>query len=62
MEKAYFASEWGLRNVQDGVVFSTIYEEQTAITAVAWNPNLPCGGWAAAGMGSGLVRVKGLAL
>ncbi|KAM5501628.1 hypothetical protein McanMca71_000358 [Microsporum canis] len=38
-----------------------IYEEQTAVTAVAWNPNAPCAGWACAGMGSGLLRVEDLA-
>ncbi|KAK2879489.1 hypothetical protein FQN49_000821 [Arthroderma sp. PD_2] len=38
-----------------------IYEEQTAITAVAWNSNALCAGWACAGMGSGLLRVEDLA-
>ena len=36
----------------------TIYEEQSAITALAWNPNLKFGTWAVAGMGSGLLRVE----
>ncbi|EFE40706.1 transcription factor TFIIIC complex subunit Tfc6, putative [Trichophyton verrucosum HKI 0517] len=39
----------------------TVYEEQTAITAIAWNPNASCSGWACAGMGSGLLRVEDLA-
>ncbi|KAI5306870.1 hypothetical protein KEM55_008471, partial [Ascosphaera atra] len=40
----------------------TIFEEKTAVTAVAWNPNGECAGWAAAGMGSGLVRVEDLSI
>jgi transcription factor C subunit 6 len=36
----------------------TIYEEQSAITALAWNPNIKFGTWAVAGMGSGLLRVE----
>jgi transcription factor C subunit 6 len=36
----------------------SIYEEQSAITALAWNPNLKFGTWAVAGMGSGLLRVE----
>ncbi|OQO10760.1 hypothetical protein B0A48_04060 [Cryoendolithus antarcticus] len=38
----------------------TLYEEETAVTALAWNPNVKCGGWAAAGCGDGLVRVEDL--
>ncbi|KAL9094740.1 MAG: hypothetical protein Q9165_003010 [Trypethelium subeluteriae] len=40
----------------------TVYEEKSCITALAWNPNLHCGGWAAAGMGNGLLRVEDIAL
>jgi transcription factor C subunit 6 len=36
----------------------SIFEEQSAVTALAWNPNLKYGTWAVAGMGSGLVRVE----
>ncbi|KAJ4378143.1 hypothetical protein N0V83_000976 [Neocucurbitaria cava] len=36
----------------------TVFEEQSAITALAWNPNLKYGTWAVAGMGSGLLRVE----
>ena len=42
--------------------FVTIYERETAVTQVCWNPNLQCGGWVAAGMASGLVRVEDLAV
>ncbi|GAM88081.1 hypothetical protein ANO11243_061120 [Dothideomycetidae sp. 11243] len=36
----------------------TIHEAQSAATAVAWNPNLRLGGWIAAGLGSGLLRIE----
>ncbi|KAI4698074.1 uncharacterized protein J4E84_001208 [Alternaria hordeiaustralica] len=36
----------------------SIFEELTAITALAWNPNLKFGTWAVAGMASGLLRVE----
>ncbi|KAH7077913.1 hypothetical protein BKA63DRAFT_509296 [Paraphoma chrysanthemicola] len=36
----------------------TIYEEASAITVLAWNPNLKFGTWAVAGMGDGLLRVE----
>ena len=39
-----------------------IHETRTAATAVAWNPNLSCGGWAAVGFASGLIRVEDLAV
>lgn len=42
--------------------FETIFEEETGITALTWNPNVHVGAWAAAGTGSGLVRVEDLAL
>ena len=40
----------------------TIYEPETAVTALAWDPNLVCGGWLAVGWGSGLVRVQDVAV
>ena len=52
----------GDKKIKDGVVYSTIHEAETGVTQVAWNSNLRCGGWAAAGMGSGLLRVEDLAL
>ena len=36
----------------------TIFEEENAVTAVQWNPNLACAGWAAIGFGSGLIRIE----
>ena len=41
---------------------STIYEEETAVTALGWNPNSVCGGSLAVGWGSGLVRVQDMAV
>lgn len=41
---------------------TTIYPPETALTQVVWNPNLRWGGWMAAGMGSGGVRVQDLAV
>ena len=48
--------------LKDANPYSTIHEEESGVTQVAWNPNLHCGGWAAAGMGCGLVRVENLAI
>ncbi|KAI0016481.1 WD40-repeat-containing domain protein [Xylariomycetidae sp. FL0641] len=39
-----------------------IHEPQTRITALAWNPNVEFSWWAAAAMGSGLVRVMDLGI
>jgi transcription factor C subunit 6 len=36
----------------------TVFEEKSAITALAWNPNVIFGTWAVAGMGDGLLRVE----
>lgn len=52
----------GDKKIKDGSVYATIHEEETGVTQVVWNPNLHCGGWVAAGMGSGLLRVEDLAL
>lgn len=48
---------------KESVGMSTIYEEETAVTALGWNPNNSgCGGWLAVGWGSGLVRVQDMAV
>ncbi|KAK0825845.1 hypothetical protein LTR03_017312 [Friedmanniomyces endolithicus] len=39
-----------------------LLEERTVVTSLAWNPNINCGGWAAAGMADGLVRVEDVAV
>ncbi|KAF1947873.1 hypothetical protein EJ02DRAFT_364255 [Clathrospora elynae] len=40
----------------------TIFEEESAITTLAWNPNLKFGTWAVAGMASGLLRVEDIGI
>ncbi|KAK7191336.1 hypothetical protein DPSP01_003046 [Paraphaeosphaeria sporulosa] len=45
---------------KDGAKFITVFEENSAATRVAWNPNLKCGAWAVAGMQSGMLRVEDL--
>ena len=40
----------------------SIYEEEQAVTCVSWNTNVQTGGWAAAGMANGLLRVEDLAI
>ena len=52
----------GKEKPRDGNLFSTVYEEESAVTQVVWNRNLRCGGWVAVGMGSGLVRIMDLAI
>lgn len=47
---------------KEGMVISTVREEEEGVTQIDWNPNLVCGGWVAVGWGSGLVRVQDLAL
>lgn len=46
----------------NGLVIITNYDDGTHITALSWNPNQRCAGWASAGMGCGLVRVEDLAI
>ncbi|KAI9663352.1 MAG: hypothetical protein M1831_002636 [Alyxoria varia] len=38
----------------------TIYDEGGRVNSLRWNPNLCAGGWAAAGMGSGVVWIEDL--
>lgn len=47
----------------ESVAESTLYEEETAVTALGWNPNNSgYGGWLAVGWGSGLMRVQDMAV
>ena len=52
----------GPRGSGRGSAMTTIFEEETGVTAICWNPNLHCGGWLAVGWGSGLVRVEDVAI
>ena len=48
---------------KENVGESTVYEEETAVTSLGWNPNdSGCGGWLAVGWGSGLVRIQDMAV
>lgn len=49
-------------STKDYIKYITIFEEPSAVTALAWNPNLKFGTWAVAGMGSGLLRVEDLSV
>lgn len=52
----------GDRKMVNGVMIIAMFDENTHITALSWNPNQTCAGWASAGMGCGLVRIEDLAL
>ncbi|KAF7714602.1 Uncharacterized protein PECH_008330 [Penicillium ucsense] len=52
----------GDKRPQIGSYLTTIHDEQTHVTALAWNPNRATAGWACAGMGCGIVRVEDLAI
>lgn len=41
---------------------TTIHDEGTHVTALAWNPNRHCSAWASAALGCGLVRIEDLAI
>ncbi|CAK3813408.1 Transcription factor tau subunit sfc6 [Lecanosticta acicola] len=43
-----------------GNLNGVVFEKETAATALAWNPNVHVGGWAAAGFGDGLLRIEDL--
>lgn len=50
------------RRLASGHSMATVFEEGTHVTALSWNPNQSCAGWACAGMGCGLVRVEDVAV
>ncbi|KAL3461339.1 hypothetical protein BJX64DRAFT_165602 [Aspergillus heterothallicus] len=52
----------GDRKLINGTMVITIHEEETHVTALSWNPNQSCAGWASAGLGCGLLRVEDLAI
>lgn len=45
-----------------GLSLTTIHDESTHVTALAWNPNRHCAGWASAALGCGLLRVEDIAI
>ncbi|RMZ77873.1 hypothetical protein DV738_g4191, partial [Chaetothyriales sp. CBS 135597] len=44
----------------DDSIASMAYNDEQAVTAIAWNPNHKFAGWAAVGWGSGIIRVMDL--
>ncbi|KAF2473421.1 uncharacterized protein BDR25DRAFT_282958 [Lindgomyces ingoldianus] len=66
--EGYKVAQVGLQNTKpvrqhtDSGKFLTIFEEKTAVTCLAWNPNLKFGTWAVAGMADGLCRVEDLGI
>lgn len=42
----------------DGAKFISVFEQNSAVTNLAWNQNMKFGTWAVAGMHSGLLRVE----
>lgn len=52
----------GDRQLVNGIMTITIFEEGTHVTALAWNPNRSCASWASAALGCGLVRVEDVAI
>jgi transcription factor C subunit 6 len=60
--KAIQLDEGSKTNFKDGIPFATVFPEEQCVTHVCWNPNLRWGTWAAAVVGSGVVRVQDLAI
>lgn len=66
--EGYKASQVGLQHpdqkkgYQNSANIVTIHEEKSAISRLAWNPNLKFGTWAAAGTNSGILRVEDLGI
>jgi transcription factor C subunit 6 len=52
----------GDRRMVNGTMMITIFDEPRHVTALTWNPNQLCAGWASAGLGCGLIRVEDLAI
>ncbi|KAK6001067.1 hypothetical protein QM012_003150 [Aureobasidium pullulans] len=56
-----FNTEDAFTHRENGAVYSTVYDLKTSIKSISWNPNLHVGGWIAAGIANGLVRVEDIA-
>ncbi len=59
--KKHLLDDEGKKSATSSAPNLVIHEKQTAATSIAWNPNLCCGGWAAAGTAAGLIRIEDLA-
>ena len=60
--EGFKAEKPSLHASSEGTQMETIYEEETGVTCLEWNPNVECAGWAAVGFGCGLIRVEDLAI
>jgi len=49
-----------VKRYKEGFKFITTFEKNSAISTLAWNPNLKFGTWAAAGTEGGYLRVEDL--
>ncbi|KAG9756869.1 hypothetical protein KCU73_g4700, partial [Aureobasidium melanogenum] len=56
-----FNTEDAFTHRENGAVYSTVYDLKTSIKSMSWNPNLHVGGWIAAGIANGFVRVEDIA-
>jgi transcription factor C subunit 6 len=48
------------KRYKEGAKYLTTYEGESAISRLAWNPNLKFGTWAVVGTNSGYLRVEDL--
>ena len=62
IEKINISIRNSVRKGKEMIPISAIFEDETAVTALSWNPNICCGGWLAVGWASGLVRVQDIAI
>jgi transcription factor C subunit 6 len=46
----------------EGRIPIPVFDMHSSISRVCWNPNICCGGWAAAATGSGLIRIEDLSI
>jgi len=55
-------ANYALENIKNGQSYNTVYERETAVTHVCWNPNLEWSTWAAAATGTGLIRIEDIGI
>jgi len=56
-----FNTEDAFAHRENGAIYATVHELKSTVVTVAWNPNIHVGGWVAAGMASGLLRIEDVA-
>jgi transcription factor C subunit 6 len=55
-------ANYALENIKNGQSYNTVYQRETAVTNVCWNPNLDWATWAAAATGTGLIRIEDIGI